>query len=462
MGNTRKHLQPKKFKSQTITGQKGVNLIEGIVLDMGFVWNPTNLDAGIDGIIEIRNTTTEEATNFIIQVQSKATTNPFTADNGNTFEYLCDERDIDYWLKGNCPVILIYSNVVEKKAYWVSIKDYFRDKAIRKSRKVIFDKRKDAFTVSSCEELSSLAIPDTSGFYLTPPPLKETLYSNLLPLVEFPSKIYVAKTKFRKKKGLWKALNELESSRGINKSWVLYDEKIYSFNDLSQQPWVFIISCKPSEVKDFPSEEWSKTNDLDIKHRFIQLLKNSFETFAHYKKLIRKSTENVDLFYFKPLKDHDGLPETKKLYYKRFDRNSFQTICDRYYRKSDTTIISYFRHTAFEIQFYRYQDQWFIEITPTYLFTHDGFKLHTYYESKLKGKKGLDKAEAVFSQTLFWADILTRGANDPLFNNTILKFATPFDSEIEVGINDEAWLLKEDKEKQNILKNQKSLFDNES
>ena len=62
-----------------------------------------------------------------------------------------------------------------------------------------------------------------------------------------------------------------------------------------------------------------------------------------------------------------------------------------------------------------------IEITPTYLFTHDGYKLHTYYEGKLKGKKGLDKAETVFSQTLFWADILTRGNND-LFFNPILKF----------------------------------------
>jgi len=458
--NRSKHNNPKKFKSQTLTGQKGVNLIESIVLDMGFVWNPTNLDAGIDGIIEIRNTETEEATNFIIQVQSKATTNPFIADNGNTFEYLCDERDLDYWLKGNCPVILVCSNVVTKEAYWVSIKDYFKASAKRKNRKVIFDKNKNVLTINSKDDLYNLAIPEVSGYYLSPPPIKEIVYSNLLPLIQFPDKIYEAKTKFRKNRELWSALNKLEDKRGINKSWVLYDGKIYSFNDLTQSPWTSIISSMSSEIKNFSSTEWSNSNDFDIKHRFIQLLNNSFETFTHHKNIIHKKTEKVDLFYFRPNIDSDGFPKTSKVHYDRFGRNSFQTVCDRYARKSDPSIISYFRHTSFERQFFRYDNQWYLEITPTYLFTHDGFKLHTYYESKLKGKKGLDKAEAVFSQTLFWADVLTKG-NQDLFHNSVLKFDKLYQSEIEVGINDNLWLEKEDNEKQKVLTSQLSIFKNE-
>lgn len=460
MKRSNKYNNPKKFKSQTLTGQKGVNLIEGIVLDMGLVWNPTNLDAGIDGIIEIRNTQTEEATNFIIQVQSKATINPFTADNGNTFEYLCDERDLDYWLKGNCPVILVYSNVIEKKAYWISIKDYFKDSAKRKSRKVLFDKKINAFTVNSKDDLSNLAIPETSGYYLSPTPIKETVYSNLLPLIQFPEKIYEAKSKFRKNKELWSALNNLENKRGINKSWVLFDEKIYSFNDLSKEPWTKITTIKSEDVKNFPSSKWSESHDFDTKHRFIQILNNSFDTFVHHKNIIHKKTEKIDLFYFRPNADDDGLPKTTKVNYDRFSRRSFQTVCDRYARKSDPNIISYFRHTAFERQFFRYDNQWYLEITPTFLFTHDGYKLHTYYESKLKGKKGLDKAEAVFSQTLFWADVLTKG-NQDLFHNSLLKFDELFQSEIEVGIDDDAWLEKEDSEKQKILTAQLSIFKNE-
>lgn len=461
MNYKNKNIKPKKFKSQTLTGQKGVNLIEGIVLDMGFVWNPTTLDAGIDGVIEIRNSETEDASNFIIQVQSKATINPWVGDTGTTFEYLCDERDLDYWLKGNCPVILICSNVTEKKSYWISIKDYFKDSVKRKSRKIIFDKNGNVFNVSSKNDLLHLAVPATSGYYLSPPPIKEIVYSNLLPIQQFPSKIYEAKIKFRKKKELWSALNVLDDKRGINKSWVLYDENIYSFNDLSQAPWVNIISSKPTEVKAFPTTQWSDSHNFDIKYRFIQLLNNSFETLVYHKNIIRKKVEKIDLFYFRPKLDFKNLPETSKVYYSRFGRKSFQTVCDRYARKSDPNIISYFRHTAFETRFFRYENQWFLEITPTFLFTHDGFKLHTYYESKLKGKKGLDKAEAVFSQTMFWIDVLIRGANDPLFNSDAIKFGKPFASQIEVGINDEIWLAKEDKEKQTILSNQKSLFDDE-
>ena len=271
-----RQVKPKKFKNQTIIGQKGINLIEGLVLDMGFVWNPSNLDAGIDGIIEIRDTETEDATNFIIQVQSKATERPFTAETETSFEYLCDERDLDYWLKGNCPVILVCSNVVEKRAYWVSIKDYFIDATKRKSRKVIFDKLSNALEIGKKEKLAQLAIPESSGYYLSPPPLNENLYSNLLPLIEFPSHIYEAKIKFRKRRELWNALNSLNDSRGINKSWILSDEKIYSFNDLSQLPWVEILA-KNTTVTKFPSTNWSASQNVDTKHKFAQLLNYSLK-----------------------------------------------------------------------------------------------------------------------------------------------------------------------------------------
>ncbi len=54
---------PKKITGRNIIGQQGINLIEKRVLDLGWIWNPTTLDAGIDGVIEIRDPNTEEATN---------------------------------------------------------------------------------------------------------------------------------------------------------------------------------------------------------------------------------------------------------------------------------------------------------------------------------------------------------------------------------------------------------------
>jgi hypothetical protein len=70
----------KKIHKHDILGQRGINLIERVVLDMGFLWNPSGFDAGIDGYIELRDPTTGDVTNCIIQVQSKATAGHFTAE----------------------------------------------------------------------------------------------------------------------------------------------------------------------------------------------------------------------------------------------------------------------------------------------------------------------------------------------------------------------------------------------
>jgi hypothetical protein len=132
----------KKILHTDIIGQQGINLIESVCLKVGFLWYSTGLEAGIDGYIEIRNTSTGEVTNCIIQVQSRATEQPFEGDNGSTFEYRCSEKDLDYWLSGDAPVILIRSRPKTNEAYLASLKDRFRDAAARKGRKVVFDKER--------------------------------------------------------------------------------------------------------------------------------------------------------------------------------------------------------------------------------------------------------------------------------------------------------------------------------
>jgi hypothetical protein len=137
-----------------------------IVLEMGYVWTPANLDAGIDGTIEIRDPKTEAALNLILRVQSKATEGRFINETDHSFEYIVNERDLNYWLQGNCPVILVRSNVMERKAYWVSIKDYFADTSRRKVRKIVFDKAKDLFSPACADRLLSLAAPKGGGSIL--------------------------------------------------------------------------------------------------------------------------------------------------------------------------------------------------------------------------------------------------------------------------------------------------------
>ena len=50
----RRRHRPKTISGTAVTGQKGVNLIERVVLDMESSWTPTGaLEVGIDGYIEL-------------------------------------------------------------------------------------------------------------------------------------------------------------------------------------------------------------------------------------------------------------------------------------------------------------------------------------------------------------------------------------------------------------------------
>ena len=448
----------KKYHKNSITGQKGVNLIEQVVLDIGFVWHPANLDAGIDGYIEIRDTVTGDATNFIIQVQSKASENYFKSETQTTFDFFCKERDIQYWLKGNSPVILICSDINTKQSYWVNIKQYFNDPIKVKSKKVTFDKNKDVFDNSCKDKLFDIAIPVNSGFYFTPPPVKETLISNLLPLAKLPDKIYRSKTKYRDARKLWKDLLELsDRSNNINKAWILHNSEIYTFNNLNDAPWNNIFN---NEIHIIDTSEWSQSYDIDTKRSFVKLLNYTFQDFAFHRNLFNFKFDKFDLYYVKPTFDDQGLPRSRKIPYYAHGRKASQSVCSRHMRKKDPKTISFFRHLAFEKSFKRFNDNWYLEITPTYFFTHDGRKLHTYYESKLKGKKALDKHPVVLSEVLFWAEKLSNPAS--IFFPELIAFNSlqklPFTS----GINDKLWLEKDNivSKQDNTSNSQNLLFDN--
>ena len=81
----------KQIGRRDIIGDKGIALIHRIVLDMGFVWNATKLEAGIDGYIEVRDDASEEVSNCILQVRSKAGPSWFKAETANSFQFICGD-----------------------------------------------------------------------------------------------------------------------------------------------------------------------------------------------------------------------------------------------------------------------------------------------------------------------------------------------------------------------------------
>jgi len=424
-------MSAKKIHGSSIIGQQGVNLIERVVLGMGFAWYPSGgVEAGIDGTIEIRDAVTGEATNSIIQVQSKATANPFQAETESSFEFRCAERDLDYWMQGNVPVILVVSRPKSGEAYWVSIKDYFRDPGVRAGRKVRFDKERDRFDEGCKDALISLAVPKDSGLYFAPPPKEETLYSNLLKVSHFPERLYVARTDYRTGQDVRAKLDEMDA-RGENE-WFAKYKSILSFNNLSEWPWDEI--CEQGTVETFDSEEWAYSDDPDVQRDFVQLLNRCLSAKAYALGL--RYDKDHRCHYFKATNDLSDL----KLGYKSLVNETTRTVFRRYPKKGNPKETAYYRHSAFEGRFKRFDDAWYLEITPTYHFTRDGRWPSAFYEDNLTGIKQLESNQALLGQTVMWAEYLSRDGNllEPQY--PMLGFEGLVKVGLEAGIEDEVWL----------------------
>jgi hypothetical protein len=395
------------------------------------------IEAGIDGLIEIRDPATSIVLNSIIQVQSKATLRDFQAETPDNFEYLCDERDLDYWLHGNAPVILVVSRPSTEEAYWISVKDYFQDPERRKERKVYFDKRRDRFDETCRDALAKLAIPRDAGIYIAPPPASETLYSNLLSVSSFADRLYIADTDYRSHRRLWTELRRLGGK--IGGEWILKERRIMSFRNLEDYPWRHI--CDLGTLEDFDTNEWAYSDDADKRREFVQLLNLALRQKV-WPEL--RYSDRKECYYFKAT---DDLSEFKIPYRSPSGRSARRTVFKGYRNKRDPTRIAYYRHSAFKGQFRLVDGVWHLEITPTYYFTWNGSRLDRWYEERLKGIKILERHPAVFGQLIMWADYLSRPGDMFTPQYPFLEFGTLQQFEINVGIDDDAWLESEpDKE----------------
>lgn len=434
----------KKIGKSDIIGQKGINFIEGIILDMGFLWYPTGgVEAGIDGVIEIRDSETDEVTNCIIQVQSKATQKEkLLAETENSFEFRCKEKDIDYWLQGNAPVILIIVKTATNEAFWISAKDYFSDPKRKKSKKVIFNKAHDRFDIDSRTHLIELAIPQDSGLYLSPRPKSEKLYSNLLRVSRLGEYLYTAYTTTDNTSKAYSKLQRI--GRDLGREWLLKENFVLSFHDLRELPWTDI--CDLGTAEEHKIDEWALSNRLERQQEFVELLN----------KALREKVKNDlsfdhkrDCYYFKPTENLSVRKYQYRSIVKKTPRDVF-----RAYKKGDSEEKSYCRHSAFRGQFLRVESQWFLEITPTYFFTKDGYIPYKFAQDMLSGIKRLEKNSAVLGQLIMWAEYLMTQAQGELFIPVypFLEFDRLEEFEIDIGINDRAWLGNEDHEETELLK----------
>lgn len=94
----------------------------------------------------------------------------------------------------------------------------------------------------------------------------------------------------------------------------------------------------------------------------------------------------------------------------------------------------------------RLGDKWYVEITPTYHFTRNGYKPDELFGGdRLKKIKEFENNAAVMGQFIMWRHFLTSHGEANLYEETypFLSFSAPDPLHLNVGVPDELWKSQE-------------------
>lgn len=422
----------KKITDEQILGEKGVSLIQSLVLQMGFTWHPSNqaLEAGIDGWVELRDSATGEVANFWLAVQSRARSK--VREDATTVKYTCTLKDVEYWMQGNKnqPMILVLSRPDDQLAWWVSLRDYLQGKDIKRERMIVFDKTRDQLTAATAEDWKSLGTLNGVGAFFTPSKRHESLASNLVEVTRFNPTIYSAVTTAKSGGELRERLRTIEQWPA--REWIFGKERrIYSFHDLASHPWNQV--CDVTTIATTPTESLAFSDTDDDRFDFVRLLNQCL--CAILGRLRMRYSKEQDCYYFAPNKPDP----VRKLGYKSRKRRTARDVVRRHYSKRDTSRIAYYRHDAFTRRFLQFGDRWYLMVEPTYVFTTDGHEPDPYREERLSKIKSIEGDAAVAGKVAMFTDILRD--HDSLFDDPypFIGFGTTESVTLDVGIDDDAW-----------------------
>jgi hypothetical protein len=410
-----------------LTAQQGINLIEDIALDMGFLWHPPGVfDHGIDGRIELRDVRAKQPLNRYLGVQSKARAR-FTAENDERLEFLCDEADIDYWMRAEEPVLLVCSHPSTREAWFVSVSDWFRDAERRENRRVVFDKTGDRFDVERAVELLRLGTRREPALHRRLPAPPEKQLTNLMPILEHGSSLWSAPTDLFDHGQVHARYEQVGGARASD--YLLRDSRLYSLRDPRSCGLQHL--CDTAKVNQEPVENWAESEDPRLRRYWTELLRRNL---LHQLKRRFGWHRGRSLFY---IRAPDRLAE---LSIEGPNGKRLGVKVEYYIDKRDgEQRVSYVRHQAFRPGFEYVDGRWHLEVVPDYLFTFDGEHESRWADEKLAGIKKREKNLAVLGHMRMWEHILTRPPSLLTDEPPLLLFGPLLTIEVPIGLDDALW-----------------------
>lgn len=420
----------KTLSEQQIIGRRGASLFGELVLSHGLSFHETGaLDTGIDGFIELRDPETGEVKAQYIAVQIKTRgEGPFSEETEAGFSYICEAKDLDYWMQSNAPVILVVVRLSDRTVHWKSIRSWFDDPDRLRSRKVVFDKAADRLDADALPSFRDLVASFARPGLIVPGTRREEMLDTNLLRVHFPDRVHVAHSTLPYKevrRGLVEAYGNPPSD------WLLTGKRIWSFRDLSMPPF--------RDVTEEGTDEWLATNDWiasdgEVTRRhFVDLLRRTLEEMLGGELIYWRSKRYL---FFKRHKNQNSRKHTYQSFQKRASRN----VVKGYGKAGEKP--TYYRHAAFVPNFVEINGQWYLGIEPTYHFTSDGYADFRYAAERLSGIKRLETNQSVRGHIGMWKAFLIREPD--LLRKELLRFEDVSPLALGFGVADELWSGNED------------------
>lgn len=245
----------------------------------------------------------------------------------------------------------------------------------------------------------------------SPVPDSRQLFLNLLPLKNLPELVFESQSLVDDPREAWRMLPK----EGDIPPWLMHKRTILSYTDPRSNFLSKIVD--PKTTKRNLTKAWLSSSNNESSYLMSRMLNLA----------LRRDLGKSGVRYFKDynLFAFSGhLDEPPRTYtYKGLKQKSTVTVVAHYNgTRLDGSQYPYLRHLGFESRFRELDGTWYLQITPTYLFTEDGKKRLWIHARMLSGIKRLEKNRAVLSQLLLLCDLI-QGSN--VSEAPFLQFGVP-------------------------------------
>lgn len=448
----------KTVTDNQLNGEVGETLVKAKIGRLGHVFEGRGrLETGIDGTVEFRDVVTGQMTGNMVFAQVKTTAGkkyPFETDRA--FEYPLRADDVAYWRSLSLPVVIVLYRDSDETYFWKNV----ADTKPGDDNRLVFDKAADLLDSASITRMAGLAVQKGRlGAFVPPMRGGEAAHLNLMRIV-LPDEIFVADSPFASGRD---AVPEVLRTDERRFDWVIRGRRFVSFRDPRGTGLEAIVD--PDTVEAVETELIADSDDPDDELVMIELLRR---TMVEQESTDLAFAGKSRVFYFRTAERY----QPREYEYRSLRANASAMVVQVYMNKKRKDQVHSVRHHAFRPRFERIAGEWFLSISPTFVFTEDGFRPHRFAADLLAGKKRMDRNGSIRGQVFMFRYLLSgeqRDAHSPSFDlfgtpavperpERLLKFEPVDAVQMDVAVPEAAWVANDPNAKKMAAENDDGLF----